>query len=169
MVQNPGAGISWNTDTCDVCVVYAELERLINLGLHNCHKTTFVNPETDAALISSRSRAVTTFVHESSHGVQESVGLKPVSTTVFGPADEVRRLEFACDCWSGAGWSWPIGEGHLLPADLTQAVAFMYSLPDRPTGRPTHGTGAERGRAFQRGITEGVAACDAILGRSAYT
>ncbi|GAA3705815.1 hypothetical protein [Gordonia hankookensis] len=164
MVQNPGAGLSWNRANGDVCV-YAELGRLIDLGLHHCDKTTFVNLETDAALISTRSRTVTTFVHESGHGVQESVGLKPVSTTVFGPVDEVRRLEFASDCWSGAGWSWLIGEGYLSPADLTEAVEFMYSLP----GRPTHGTGAERGRAFERGIAEGAAACDAILGRSAYT
>ncbi|NDZ95390.1 hypothetical protein G3I13_08540 [Streptomyces sp. SID6673] len=88
-----------------------------------------------------------------------------MSTTVFGPVDEVRRLEFASDCWSGAGWSWLVGQGDLSPADLTEAVEFMYSLP----GRPTHGTGAERGRVFERGIAEGAAACDAILGRSAYT
>ncbi|MYR07354.1 hypothetical protein GTV32_13995 [Gordonia sp. SID5947] len=164
MVQNPGAGVSWNSENSDICV-YAELGTLLNLGLHHCDKTTFFNPQTDAALISTRNRAVTTFVHESSHGVQESIGLKPVSTTVFGPADDIRRLELASDCWSGAGWTWLIAQGHLTQSDLGQATAFMYSLPDRAT----HGSGAERGQAFERGVAEGVAACDEILGRSAYT
>ncbi|MDL9948324.1 hypothetical protein QSJ19_22640 [Gordonia sp. ABSL11-1] len=167
-MTNPAAGVSWSPENRDVCV-YAELGAVIALGLHHCNKVTFYNPTSDAELIRTRSRAVTTLVHESSHGVQESVGLRPVSATItalaFGRTAEIRTMELASDCWSGAAWTWFIGQGHLSVADRSEAITFMYSLPDRPT----HGTGQERGRAFERGIVEGVAACNQILGRPAYT
>jgi hypothetical protein len=168
-VTNPAAGVSWNPGNRDVCV-YAELGTLIPLGLHHCNKVTFYNPTSDAELIRTRSRAVTTFVHESSHGVQEAVGLRPVSATIaalaFGRTAELRTMELASDCWSGAAWTWFVGQGLVPVADRAEAVAFMYSLP---ADRPTHGSGQERGRAFERGIVEGVAACNQILGRPAYT
>ncbi|ROZ89110.1 hypothetical protein [Gordonia sp. OPL2] len=168
-VSNPAAGVSWNPRNSDVCV-YAELGTLLALGLHHCNAVTFYNPTSDAELIRTRSRAVTTFAHESSHGVQESAGLKPVSATIaalaVGRTAEIRTMELASDCWSGAAWTWLVGQGHLTAADRAEAVAFMYALP---ADRPTHGSGQERGRAFERGIVDGVAACNHILGRPVYT
>lgn len=163
-VSDPAAGLTWNPRNRDICV-YAELGTLLNLGVHHCDSTTFVNRSTDAALIRTRARAVTTFAHESSHGVQEAVGLTPVSTTIFGPVEDLRRLELASDCWSGAAWSWYVSSGLLTVADRIDATAFMYSLRDKVS----HGSGAQRGHAFERGIVEGAGACDEILGRPAYT
>ncbi|MCF3938285.1 hypothetical protein [Gordonia tangerina] len=163
-VSNPALGGSWNPQNRDVCV-YAEVGTVLNLGLHHCNTITFVNWVTDAALIRTPARALTTFVHESSHGVQEAIGLKPVSVTVLGPADALRRLEWASDCWSGAAWSWFVRSGEMTAAERDEATAFMYSLPERTS----HGSGSERGAAFERGIVEGVTACDQILGTPAYT
>ncbi|AZG46566.1 hypothetical protein [Gordonia insulae] len=163
-VLDPSAGVSWNSVNRDVCG-YAQIGTVISLGLHHCNSTTFVNPAADAPLITTRARAVTVLLHESSHGVQEAVGRKPVSATLFGPAEEMRRLENASDCWSGAGWAWLVADGQLSARDLAEATTFMYSLPDRAN----HGAGPERGRAFERGVVEGGAACDQILGQRAYT
>ncbi len=160
IVAPPAAGVSYNPGNGDLCA-YAEIGRL-SLGMHHCNGVTYVSPSAsgDAGIIARRSSAIAALLHESSHGVQELAGLRPVSTTLFGTSAQIKRLELSSDCWAGVGVLWLTKHGYITKAVLAQARTFMAGLSDSHG----HGDGLERVGAFDRGNRGGPGACNAIIG-----
>lgn len=158
-----GVGLWRSTSTATVCG-HASAPGL-QISLHHCNHTTFINPVTDQRYFATVPVAIVALVHESAHALQERHGIDPVAITLSLSPDRLLPLERSADCWAGAAFRWYLLRGMLTRRELNEAVT-IYRHTRTSFG---HGTQAQRRHAFWSGYQDGVNACNRFLGASAYS
>ena len=169
LIVNDGAAWAWQ-GKYDLCG-YGVTPMVRLLGVHHCDEATFVNLREDAPLLDVQDKVIALLIHESSHGLQERAGIRPVNITLrlmAGVADksELAPIELGGDCFAGAGMRWLVGNGH-RPASAVQQGRHLFDIMEVGDSGG-HGTRAQRYAAYDRGANEGVAACNQIIGSNVY-
>lgn len=161
-----GAFSVWPTPVGGLCV-FSDAE-FLQMGAHHCDRTTFISlgQSFDRQLMSNRVHAIAVLAHESAHGVEQRAGVDLVTPALTGDNAAVLPTEQAGDCWAAVAIRWYIQQDMLPASSHDEARQLFYSIGS--SRDLSHGTGPMRAAAFDAGYSGGSAACNKLLGRTAF-
>lgn len=157
IVPEFGVGLWFNPHTGMACGYIS------GLGAHQCDGQTFYD-RIDGEFPSDNA-ATAVAIHESGHDRQELSGkLDPVAATVPGMVGinrgAVFPMEQSSDCIAGAYYYDGLATGTMSSQEAEEARALFGDLGVE--GETSHGSPKQRLGAFDKGLTEGSAACNAF-------